>query len=66
MATNLAIDERLLTEALKIGHLKTKKATVNTALTEFIQKRKQKDFIALFGKVDFIESYDYKASRSRK
>ena len=41
MATNLNIDEKLLGTALKAGGLKTKKATVNEALREFIQCRKQ-------------------------
>jgi Arc/MetJ family transcription regulator len=41
MATNLAIDDRLLDEALQIGGHRTKKATVTEALTEYIQRRKQ-------------------------
>lgn len=66
MATNLAIDDKLLNEALKIGHFKSKKETVNTALLEFIQKRRQKDIISFFGRIDFDEQYDYKKSRTRK
>ena len=34
MATNLAIDDKLLEEALSISGLKTKKDTVNYALKE--------------------------------
>ena len=37
MATNLAIDDKLLCEAFEISGLKTKKDTVNLALKEFIQ-----------------------------
>lgn len=66
MATNLAIDDKLLNEALKLGHFKSKKETVNTALLEFIQKRRQKDILSLFGSMDFDEKYDYKKARSRK
>lgn len=66
MATNLAIDDRLLNEALKVGHFKSKKETVNTALLEFIQKRRQKDILSFFGSMDFDETYDYKKARSRK
>jgi Arc/MetJ family transcription regulator len=65
MATNLAIDDKLLTEALKVGHFKSKKETVNSALREFIQKRRQKDIVALFGSIDFDSKYDYKKARSR-
>lgn len=66
MATNLAIDDRLLNEALKIGHFKSKKETVNTALLEFVQKRRQKDILSIFGSIDFDETYDYKKARRRK
>ena len=65
MATNLAIDDKLLNEALKLGHFKSKKETVNTALKEFVQKRRQKDFVTLFGSIDFDPKYDYKRARNR-
>ncbi len=60
MAPNLAIDERLLAEALKAGGLKTKKATVNEALREFIQRRKQLEILELFGSVELAPGYDHK------
>lgn len=63
MPTNLAIDEKLLNEALKVSGHKTKKNTVNEALKEFIQRRKQKDILSLFGKIEMIPSYDYKRDR---
>ena len=49
MATNLAIDTDLLDEALLISGLNTKKDTVNKALTEFVQRRKQREIIDFFG-----------------
>lgn len=66
MATNLAIDDDLLDEALKVGGQRTKKATVTQALEEYIQHRKQKDVLKLFGKVEMDPDYDYKAQRRRK
>jgi len=66
MATNLAIDQELLAEALVIGKLPTKKATVNEALREFVQRRKQLEAIKLFGTIDFDPDYDFKAERKRK
>ena len=66
MATNLDINPKLLEEALKIGGLKTKKATVNKALEEFIQRRKQKEILSLFGSIVYDPEYDYKAHRNRK
>jgi Arc/MetJ family transcription regulator len=66
MATNLAIDDRLLEEARKIGGLATKKATVTQALNEYIQRRKQAKILDLFGQVDLDSTYDYKRQRRRK
>jgi Arc/MetJ family transcription regulator len=65
MATNLAIDDRLLEEALKIGGLSTKKATVTQALIEYVQRRRQARILDLFGKIDFDPSYDHKKQRRR-
>ena len=65
MATNLAIDDRLLTEAQKISGHRTKKATVTQALEEFIQRRKQVKILELFGKVEFDPKYDYKKQRRK-
>jgi len=66
MATNLAIDDRLLEEALRVGGHRTKKATVTEALQEYIQHRKQVKILELFGTVDFDRSYDYKKQRRKQ
>ena len=66
MATNLTIDPRLLEEALKAGNLKTKKDTVNEALREYVQRRKQAEILKLFCSVDFDPGYDHKKGRPRK
>jgi len=63
MATNLAIDDVLLEEALVTGKLKTKKDTVNQALMEFIQRRKSAEILSLFGTIEYDEDYDYKKIR---
>jgi Arc/MetJ family transcription regulator len=66
MATNLAIDDRLIEEARRLGVHKTKKEAVTTALEEYIQHRKQQQILKDFGSVDFDPEYDYKAERRRK
>lgn len=66
MATNLAIDDELLEEALRIGGHRTKKATVTEALEEYIRRRKQAQILDLFGKIDYDPEYDYKKQRSRE
>ena len=65
MATNLAIDDRLIEEALKLGGHRTKKATVTEALREYINHRKQLRILKLFGKVEIDPTYDYKQTRRR-
>jgi len=66
MATNLAIDDRLIEEARKSGKHKTKKEAVTTALQEYIQRHRQRRILEAFGTFDFDPSYDYKAERKRK
>jgi Arc/MetJ family transcription regulator len=66
MATNLAIDDKLIEEARKTGKHKTKKEAVTTALHEYIQRHRQQRILADFGTVDFDPQYDYKAERRRK
>ena len=63
MATNLSIDTGLLNEALVISGLSTKKDTVNQALTEFVQRRKQQEITRLFGTLPSDENYDHKKDR---
>ena len=65
MATNLAIDEKLLEAAQKIGGYKTKRETVNVALAEYTQRRKQLKILESFGKIEYDEKYDYKKGRYR-
>jgi Arc/MetJ family transcription regulator len=66
MPTNLKIDENLLSEALRIGGFKTKKETVNQALAEFIQHRKQLEILNFKGKIEYFEDYDYKNARMQR
>jgi len=50
-------------EALHISGLKTKKDTVNQALKEFIQRRKQREITVLFGQLPQDGGYEYKQGR---
>ncbi len=63
MPTNLAIDDQLLTKAVKAGGLRTKKDTVTKALEEFIQRRQQRKILRAFGTFEFRKDWDYKADR---
>ena len=63
MATNLAIDPKLLEEALEVSGERTKTAVVTRALEEFIARRNQRRLRELFGKFDWDPDYDYKEAR---
>ena len=65
MATNLAIDPKLIERALQVSGERTKKAAVTKALEEFIARRRQKRLLELMGTLEWDDSFDYKAERSR-
>lgn len=65
MPTNLAIDDKLLEEAQELGGFRTKRETVNDALREYVERRRQMKIIDLFGTIEFETSHDYKRQRKR-
>jgi len=49
--TNIEIDDTLMTQALQLSGLKTKRATVEQALRLLVKLKRQERVGALFGKV---------------
>jgi Arc/MetJ family transcription regulator len=66
MPTNLALDDRLVEEAKRLGKHRTKREAVNQALAEYVARRKRKRILRLFGKLDWDPRYDYKSERRRR
>jgi Arc/MetJ family transcription regulator len=66
MATNLALDDKLIEEAQKVGRHRTKKDAVMAALSEYVKRRKQRRILEAFGSFEFDPAYDYKAERRRR
>jgi len=66
MPTRVAIDDRRILEAQKLGHHRTAEDAVTAALEEYIRRRKQTDIMGLFGTIEYDDSYDYKRERSGK
>jgi Arc/MetJ family transcription regulator len=66
MPTNLNLDDALLDEAVKLSGMKTKRATVNAALAEFVSRRKQRRILRLFGKLEWDDRFDYRKERERR
>lgn len=53
LRTNIELDEKLVNEAMKLTHMKTKKELVNYALKELVSKVKRKNLLDLEGKVEW-------------
>ena len=66
MPTNLAIDDNLLERAVRVGGHRTKRATVNEALEEYIRRRKRLRALEAFGTIQFDLKYDYKRARRKR
>ena len=66
MPTHLALDDNLVNEATKLGRHRSKRDAVNSALTEYIARRKRRRILRLFGKMDWDPAYDYKTHRKRR
>lgn len=65
MATNLQIDDRLITKAVKLGEHRTKKSAVTQALVDYIHHLEQEKILSLFGSIDYNPKFDYKKQRKR-
>jgi Arc/MetJ family transcription regulator len=63
MRTNVVLDDKLVTQALKVSGLHTKRELITTALRELIRNRKRLDIRQIQGKISFSEGYNYKALR---
>jgi Arc/MetJ family transcription regulator len=66
MATNLALDDKLVEEAKRLGKHRTKREAVNEAIAEYVARRRRRKVLDLFGKMDWNRDYDYKAERRRR
>ncbi|MFQ5586827.1 MAG: type II toxin-antitoxin system VapB family antitoxin [Thermodesulfobacteriota bacterium] len=58
MRTNIVIDDQLMSEAMTLSHLKTKKAVIENALQLLIQIKRQEKIRKLKGKIKWEGSLD--------
>lgn len=65
MATNLALDDKLILEAQKVGAHLTKKDAVTAALMEYIRFRQQQNILQSIGQIQFDPKYSYKKQRKK-
>ncbi|MBH8571927.1 type II toxin-antitoxin system VapB family antitoxin [Nostocaceae cyanobacterium CENA369] len=65
MNTNLKVVENLIQEALELGGQTSKRAVIEEALREYVQRRKQLKILELFGTIEYDDNYDFKEQRQR-
>ena len=66
MPTNLALDDDLVDEAKRLGKHRSKREAVNTALAEYVARRKRRQILDVFEKHTWDPDYDYKGERRRR
>jgi hypothetical protein len=66
MRTNIELDDKLLSEAMHLTGLKTKRAVVDEALRTLLKVRKRKSLLDLQGKLSFAPDFDHKALRQTR
>ncbi len=66
MRTNIELDDKLLSEAMQLTGLKTKRAVVDEALRTLLKVRKRKNLLDLRGKLRFAPDFDHKALRQNE
>jgi predicted transcriptional regulator len=65
MVAPLNINENLLQEALELDDQTSINDLLETALREYIQRRKRLKVLDLFGTIDYDEDYNYKQQRQQ-
>jgi len=66
MRTNIVLDDELLSEAIRVTGIKTKKEVVHEALRLLVATKTRKSLLDLAGKIELAPGYDYKALRADK
>ena len=66
MRTNIVLDDKLVSEAMKIARVKTKREAVDVALRRFVQVGRQRRLMRLKGTGGVQSDYDYKAARATR
>ena len=65
MTINIPIDEALIQEAKAVANQQTERDVVEEALREYVQRRKQRMILDLFGTIDYDADYNYKQQRQQ-
>ncbi|MCO6441868.1 MAG: type II toxin-antitoxin system VapB family antitoxin [Nitrococcus mobilis] len=58
--TNIELDDELITQALRLAKVRSKREVVHLALKEFVENHQRKDVLELVGKVRIDPDYNHK------
>ena len=64
MRTNIVLDDRIVTEAMKLTKAKTKRDVVDLALREIVALRRRKNVLDLVGQDLIAPDYDVRIVRA--
>lgn len=64
MRTHIVLNDDLVTEAMWLANVKTKREAVDIALRRFVVSQKQRRILDLIGQELISPDYDYKAART--
>jgi Arc/MetJ family transcription regulator len=65
MATNLALDDKLIEQARKLGGHSSKKEVVTAALRRYVRARRAREITGMMGSVEYFDDDDHKTARKR-
>jgi len=65
MRTNIELDDRLISEAMRLSKVKTKREAVDLALRDYVSRGKQRDILRLVDAQLIAPDYDVRATRRR-
>jgi hypothetical protein len=66
METGFELDEKMVEEAVRLGHFQTRQEALNAALAEYVDRRNRLRILELEGQVDFAADWNYKAMRGKR
>ncbi len=65
MRTNIVLDDRLVSEVMRLSNVRTKREAVNLALRDYVARSRQRDILELLDEELIAPDYDVRAVRRR-
>jgi metal-responsive CopG/Arc/MetJ family transcriptional regulator len=65
MRASFSIEESLVDSACQVGNHPSREAAIEAALREYVERRRQRQIIEMFGTVEFDSTYNFKEARCR-